>query len=407
MSAYVCPLSPNTSMPSSIPPGRFQLFSTTPIAPPSNSMIVTASSSPSVRAPCTCVESCAYTLFTFGLPRNHQQNAMPWTAEVHQRAAPRLVDVPEPVGVRPGVLLPLLHEMDAPERPLVGHLLRLHVLRREEQLLRVEQQHAGLGAGVDHRVRFLERHAERLLAHDVLPRARRVDRDLRVHPVRRGDGDQLDLRIAQQRVDSRRSVWRCRAAWRTPRSFLASVRRRRRLPPRRASCAPTRRCSPPGMNDPLIFTLFIALAPRPFRAPTIAAASASNVPVHCLVAQRTIVRRQREDHVRRAGIQGEVARTTPAAWSRRRPSTCPLAVLFQQHTATRAASSRTSTRFGPCSTRCGVSQSIRTTRPSTTRAARSRCPRTTSSIDTPAECSGSMPSRTSRVGARAMVRRAT
>src|SRR5437667_19998 len=77
-SASVCPLSPNTSMQSSIPPGRFQLLSTMPMAPVANSMSVTASSSPCVRAWCTCVAICEYTLLIFGLPRNHQQNAIPW-----------------------------------------------------------------------------------------------------------------------------------------------------------------------------------------------------------------------------------------------------------------------------------------------------------------------------------------
>src|SRR5688572_33339691 len=88
MSAYVCPWAPNTSIESSIPPGRFQLFSTMPTAPFSNSMIVIASSSPNVLSPCTCVDSWAYTLLTLGLPRNHQQKAMPWQ--------PRSMSAPPP-----------------------------------------------------------------------------------------------------------------------------------------------------------------------------------------------------------------------------------------------------------------------------------------------------------------------
>jgi hypothetical protein len=44
---------------SSIPPGRFQLFSTIPTAPFSNSMTVIASSSALVRCALTWVESCA------------------------------------------------------------------------------------------------------------------------------------------------------------------------------------------------------------------------------------------------------------------------------------------------------------------------------------------------------------
>src|SRR2546430_3278121 len=55
--------------------------------------------------------------------------------------------------------------------------LRLDVFGREEQLLGVEQQYAGLAAGVDHRIGFLQRHAERFFADDVLPRVGGVDRD--------------------------------------------------------------------------------------------------------------------------------------------------------------------------------------------------------------------------------------
>jgi len=98
----------------------------------------------------------------------------------------------------PGVLLALLHEVHAAERTLVGHLLRLYVLRCEEQLLGVEQQHPGLLTGVDHRVRFLEGDAQRLLAHDVLAGPRGVDRDLRMETVGRRNGNHLDLGIAQQ-----------------------------------------------------------------------------------------------------------------------------------------------------------------------------------------------------------------
>src|SRR5690349_666152 len=97
-------------------------------------------------------------------------------AEIHERAAAGLLDVPEPVGVRTVVLLTLLHEMDATEGALVRHLLRLHVLWGEEKLLRVQQQYIGLPARVDHLVGLLEGDAERLLADDVLPGAGGVDR---------------------------------------------------------------------------------------------------------------------------------------------------------------------------------------------------------------------------------------
>src|SRR6266498_360522 len=66
--------------------------------------------------------------------------------------------------MRAGMFLSLLYEVHAAERSLISHLLRLHIFRRKEQLFGVEQQHARLATCVDHRVRFLEGHAERLLA---------------------------------------------------------------------------------------------------------------------------------------------------------------------------------------------------------------------------------------------------
>ena len=136
-------------------------------------MIVIASSSPCVRCALHLRRELRVHALHFRLAEEPPAERDAVAAEVHERAAARLLDVPEPVGVRAGVLLALLHEMDAPERAFVRHLLRLDVLRREEQLLGVEQQHAGLGARVDHRVRFLERDAERLLADDVLSGAAR------------------------------------------------------------------------------------------------------------------------------------------------------------------------------------------------------------------------------------------
>jgi hypothetical protein len=95
------------------------------------------------------------------------------------------------------VLLSLLDQMDPSERALVRHLLRLDVLRREEELLGVEEEDAGLRARIDHRVGLLERDAERLLADDVLPRQRGFDRQPRVQSVRRRDRDHLDVGVAQ------------------------------------------------------------------------------------------------------------------------------------------------------------------------------------------------------------------
>ena len=144
-------------------------------------------------------------------------------AEIHQRAPARPLDIPEPVGVRSGVLLALLHEVDATERALVRHPLRLDVLRREEQLLGVQQQDARPRAGVDHRVSLFQGETERFLTNDVLARACGLDRDPRMEVVGRRDPDHVDVGVAHQlaivAVGSRHAV---------PRRELAGMPRRRR-----------------------------------------------------------------------------------------------------------------------------------------------------------------------------------
>jgi hypothetical protein len=87
--------------------------------------------------------------------------------------------------------------MDPSERSFVRHLLRLHVLRREEELFGVEQEHACLRASVEHGVSLLKRDTERLFAHDVLPGTSGVDRYARVQAVGRRDRDHLDGGVAQ------------------------------------------------------------------------------------------------------------------------------------------------------------------------------------------------------------------
>ena len=133
-----------------------------------------------------------------GLAEEPPAEGDPVAPQVHRRSAPGLRHVPEPVRVRSRVLLPLLHQVHAAEGAFVRHLLRLHVLGREEQLLGVEQQHTGLAARVDHRVRLLERETEGLLAHHVLAGCGGVDRDLGVQPVGCGDRNQFDRGVAQQ-----------------------------------------------------------------------------------------------------------------------------------------------------------------------------------------------------------------
>ena len=391
-SAYVCPLSPNTSMLSSIPPGRFQLFSTMPIAPLSNSMIVTASSSPCVRAPCTCVDELRVDALHLLLAEEPPAESDAVAAEVHQRPAARLIDVPEPVGVRARVLLSLLHDVDATERAFVRHLLRLHVLRREEQLLGVEQQHARLRARLDHRVGFLERDAERLLADDVLAGARRVDRDLRVQSVRRGDRRPARSPDRAAARDSRRRTSGCRAASRTPPRCPASATRRRRPRLRRASSSPTPRCNRPGTairrsrSSPCSSRGLLTRSERRDRRRRDALERGASA---LAGSKRVVVAARGEDHVRRAGLQRQVARRRDSDGAeddgqRIHPRTFPDARDGRRAPRARA----TPPESGPCCTMYGASVSTRTTRPSTTRVARSRCSRTSSSAEIPRSDAG-------------------
>ena len=96
-------------------------------------------------------------------------------AHVHEHPASGTLDVPEPFGVRAEVHLGLLHEVHLTECTLVGHLLRLAVLRREVQLLGVEEMDAVLFGCLVHAVALGDRHRHRLLHHHVLACRRCVD----------------------------------------------------------------------------------------------------------------------------------------------------------------------------------------------------------------------------------------
>src|SRR4029077_8594782 len=99
--------------------------------------------------------------------------------------------------MRARVLLALFHEMNAAESAFIRHLLRLHVLWREEELLSVEKKNTGLGARVDHRVGFLERDGQRFLANNVFSSCGGLDRHSGVTPMGRRYGDHLDRGVAQ------------------------------------------------------------------------------------------------------------------------------------------------------------------------------------------------------------------
>ena len=180
-------------------------------------------------------------------------------AQVHQRAAAGLLDVPEPVGVRAGVLLALLDEVDVAERALVRHLLRLHVLRREEQLLGVHEEHA---------LRRGRRRSSRRpppASRRAASRRRRACRRARrrsssgVQPVRRRDRDHLDVRLAQQLAVVGDTSAGCRSAARTPRRCPASARRPPPPRPRRASAGSTRSGTSAWNCEPMIPTLTLPL----------------------------------------------------------------------------------------------------------------------------------------------------
>ena len=79
-------------------------------------------------------------------------------AHVHEDATAGFVDIPEPVGVRAGMLLALLHQIHFAERTLIRHLFRLEIFRRKEQLFGVRQHDALLLADLDHVVGLFERH---------------------------------------------------------------------------------------------------------------------------------------------------------------------------------------------------------------------------------------------------------
>src|SRR6202044_1048549 len=84
-------------------------------------------------------------------------------AQIEQCPATRALYIPEPLRMRTEVLLALLNQMHFAEGARVCHFLRLGILRREEELLRVEQQHPVRAARLDHPVGLVEGDTEGLL----------------------------------------------------------------------------------------------------------------------------------------------------------------------------------------------------------------------------------------------------
>ena len=98
------------------------------------------------------------------------------------------------------MFLALFHEVHPAKCAFIRHLLRLDVFRREEQLLGIQQQDAGVATRVDHRIGFLERHTHGFFANDVLTGFGGIDRDRRVQAIGGSDRNHFDSGIAQQVV---------------------------------------------------------------------------------------------------------------------------------------------------------------------------------------------------------------
>ena len=84
-------------------------------------------------------------------------------AHIHERAAARALDVIEPVRVRAGMLLALLHHVELPDSTLLHQLLGPHVFGRETDGLRVHEFYLVLPAGLDDGVRIFQGVGDRLL----------------------------------------------------------------------------------------------------------------------------------------------------------------------------------------------------------------------------------------------------
>src|SRR5262245_60683982 len=123
------------------------------------------------------------------------------TAHVHQHAAARLIDIPEPVAMRTGMLLELLQQVDVTYGAFLGEMPDTLVLRREAQFLGVHQLAAMLAAHRNHVVRFFERYRQRFLDDDVLAGTGGGDRRAVMKEVGQADVDNLAIGLGNQLID--------------------------------------------------------------------------------------------------------------------------------------------------------------------------------------------------------------
>ena len=84
-------------------------------------------------------------------------------AHIQHHAAACTLWVPEPVGMRPRMLLTVPHEKYLTQRAGVSQFLGAHILRNIGQHFGIDQLHAVLTAGVPHLLTLSHREAQRFL----------------------------------------------------------------------------------------------------------------------------------------------------------------------------------------------------------------------------------------------------
>ena len=85
-------------------------------------------------------------------------------AHIEHHAAACTLRIPEPIGVRPRMLLTVPHKEYLAQRAGAGQFLGAHILRDIGQHFGIDQLHAMLAAGVPHLLTLSHGKAQRFLA---------------------------------------------------------------------------------------------------------------------------------------------------------------------------------------------------------------------------------------------------
>ena len=124
-------------------------------------------------------------------------------ANIEEEPAAGLSDVQPPEIRRGGTIRRdpvIVAGGDVPEPAGVDDLLHLHKARQGAPIVGDEQRKLGALEGIDHPPTFDVRPRHRLLDVTRLPRRRDFQRILQVRPRRRGDVDDVNFRIRDQRI---------------------------------------------------------------------------------------------------------------------------------------------------------------------------------------------------------------